>query len=340
MKKVYFWFLFFSLSFCARGQYSYPVTFFQDKENRSFILYLHQKSRDLIELFSYTVATGTRQKLLSSSLFFPVGIQLLPSKKGFSFIDNGRVRIKYFNKRSPKTVDIQESLYNIELIYWIDDFHFYMSAKKGFNYGIFEVDVEGNVQTIVHEKGIDCLYPQKVGDQLFYIERSRRLGEFKVVKTLYHDYPTKLFEDKAERLFFCDINPILFLQMVTMSEGYFLQYSNQLDPEDRTISFSCFYIKKSDKGCWGQQLLFAFSLPSRFIISTYPESLCESLLPFVPRYYNGFIYFSDDTPNGLDIFRISLKTKDVERVTYCEKKQAFFAPIELDNRLFWGELLN
>ena len=68
---------------------------------------MHQTEAQETRLWSLNSVTNQYEQLLSSQ-YNPIGVQLLPDKSGFSFLDNGLIKVKNFLKRSPKTIEIYE----------------------------------------------------------------------------------------------------------------------------------------------------------------------------------------------------------------------------------------
>ena len=87
-------------------EYLYPVAGVK-KNNERYLYLLYQKDAIHVELFLWHEKTKIISKVLPS-LCMPAGIRMLPDQKGFSFIDNGRIKLKLFNKRSPKAIDCNE----------------------------------------------------------------------------------------------------------------------------------------------------------------------------------------------------------------------------------------
>jgi len=150
-------------------EFLYPVAATNVHE-KSYVYLIYQKSLDHLELWIWDPATKVVTKGLLSA-FTPAGLRLLPGGQGFSFIDNGRIKIKQFNKRSPKSLELNEPLYEITLIEWLDEHSFFLSAKERERFSIYQVDMQGNTEKIVTSDQADCLYPCKVADTLFYLER-------------------------------------------------------------------------------------------------------------------------------------------------------------------------
>ena len=119
---------------CAQGglQFLYPVAQI-DNDN---LLILHQKSFDEIELWRWNKNETLALKELSS-IFLPSFVQLLPNKLACSFIDRGRIKIKYFAKRTPRSIDMYEPISAISNMNWIDNEQFYFVGKHEGYFGIF-----------------------------------------------------------------------------------------------------------------------------------------------------------------------------------------------------------
>jgi len=87
-------------------EFLYPVAQInQDGTNKIYVMY--QKSLTHVELWVWDPETKVATKGLLSS-HTPVNFRLLPGNKGFSFIDNGRIKIKLFNHRSIQSIDIYD----------------------------------------------------------------------------------------------------------------------------------------------------------------------------------------------------------------------------------------
>ena len=194
-----------SHNLCAQ-EFLYPVA-----ANDGQIYLLYQKSTTHLELWSWDPETLVGSKLLLSR-HTPAGLQVLPNKSGFSFIDEGRIRIQYHDKRSAKALDIYEPIYDISVIHWIDAQSFYFSARENEKFGIFHVNVWGGLERLLSSQDCDYMYPSKVGGQLFYIKRGKKCGELHHV-IMSAPYPVitcykepafncdRCFDERVEQLF-------------------------------------------------------------------------------------------------------------------------------------------
>ena len=102
-KYLFFMLLFFGI--INSEEFLYPVASFNN-DGQNFIYVIYQKNVHHLELWSVNSETMIATKLLMSN-FSPAGVRLLPNQAGFSFIDNGRIRVKYTNKRSPLSFDFE-----------------------------------------------------------------------------------------------------------------------------------------------------------------------------------------------------------------------------------------
>src|SRR4030095_10985072 len=281
-----FYILFFTFIRIYSIEYIYPVACLNDETT---IFLIHQLSSQHIELLQWNAQTNHTEQALWS-LFNPAGLQLLPDNSGFSFIDNGRLRIKFFNKRSPKTIDFDEPLFNINSLYWIDIHSCYCSAQQGNDYALFHLHDDGTINYIVACDNKDCLYPQKIDTHLFYIERDKTNI---IDPTSYHIMhalcPMHGALDAQKIIDFKD-RPIAFLQMLSPEKGFVIEYQKTIDTNDKTMLFIYYHIiKQSD--FWTKKELFSFIIPRVLLMHDNEEALYESMLPLLPQVVENKIYF-------------------------------------------------
>ena len=120
----------------AANEWLYPVAQLADGK----VLLIYQKESAHIELFAWDPVTGKADKALVSR-YTPLGITVVPHTNTFSFIDNGRIRIKHSNKRSAKALDIPAPLYDVGVVSWTDRCPYgitgFFSAQDQGNHGIY-----------------------------------------------------------------------------------------------------------------------------------------------------------------------------------------------------------
>ncbi len=343
-------------------EYVYPVAIL----NQDNLLLIEQKAADNITLWLWNRETKQLKPGLWSR-FNPAGLRLLPDKSGFSFIDNGLIKVKFFHKRSPKTIALDEPLYDINMIQWIDNHRCYVSAKKNNRFGIFQLTIKGDVDCIVENPFADCLYPQKIDNLLFYIERinnNYRMMSVSYPKMLLHntdnfntidDFDMQVEEiidkqvkkekkrsvNNKQLIFDFKRQPIAFLHMISSTEGFVLEYDAYIDTKDETILFS--YLHLTKKGIrWHYDQLFSFAIPASLLLADSPTRLYESILPLLPRHINNAIYYADArNEQNINLFRYDFTVGTTEQKTFVKnnkqrRNQHRFAPFVIDCKLFSG----
>jgi hypothetical protein len=337
-----------------------------ETEDASWIYVLHQKSSTHVELWQWNPETHQTVKALLST-FTPAGLQVLPNNSGISFIDQGRIRVKKFIKRSPKALEIYKPLYNIGTLSWLDEYAAYFSAKEHDNYGIYQIDLASNLHCIRSSLVVDCMYPVKVGATLFCIERSLdRPHHYAIVRC---PYPTIVgnsepsFNDSSQFAvragnimrdnehvpernkgmigdYQCSSvvsfgeKSIAFLSMISESKGFCIEYPPIFNRSDTRISFVCHLIEKIEDS-WQHKALFSFALSADLIVPS-ETSLYESILPLLPRYINDAFYFSDLASNHLQLKSYNVQTDEVKMVSsgLCD-----FSPQYCNGKLYFGGLV-
>lgn len=362
--------LFITLVQCSRAEeFLYPVGVLQT-EDVSWIYVLHQKSATQIDLWQWDPMTHKAMKALLST-FIPAGLQVMPNNSGISFIDQGRIRVKKFIKRSPKALEICQPLYDIGMPSWLDENTAYFSAKAQNRSGIYQIDLAGNLYCIRSSLMADCLYPAKVGSRLFYIERScTRPYCYAIAQCLYPKLLSQVepsFNDNSQfevrsaqvmqdclqssvlikniisdeqrsLLISFDEKPIAFLTMISETMGFCLGYPATIIQSDTKIPFTCYLIQQIEKE-WKHREIFTFFLPISLIIPSETEtSLYESIVPLLPRYFKNKFYFSDlDSSNHLHIKSYDLETSSI---TLLSKGICEFSPWYCEGKIYFGGSLN
>lgn len=325
--------LFFYISTLQATEYVYPVTSLNDGKT---ILYIHQHSPINIELFSFNTQTQQTEQMLWS-VFNPAGLQTLPDNGGFSFIDNGRLRIKEFQKRSAKAIDFDEPIFGINSLHWIDEHSCYCSAQYNNNFALFELHDNGTLQCLRAEAGKDCMYPQKVNDQLFYIERyaTKNNMHYCIVSCAYQtdnnsDAQTNLIIDFKS-------TPIAFLTIISETEGFVVEHAQHTDSENPTMVFKYHRIVK-EGDVWAKNVLFSFSVPTNLLLDS-EKKLYESILPLLPRIINNKVYFVDCANNTdyiLEPYFYDLSAQIFQKISLNQPKGHCFVPMVCSNKLYFG----
>ncbi|HLX54399.1 MAG TPA: hypothetical protein VKR58_10680, partial [Aquella sp.] len=333
-------------------EYIYPVA---SLNNGATVLCIHQHNPTHIELVEWNPSTNHAEQILWS-MFNPAGLQLLPNNAGFSFIDNGRLRIKLFQKRSPKAIDFDEPLFGINGLQWIDQYTCYCSAYYNNNFALFELHDDGTMHCLCWKKGSDYLYPQKIGEQLFYIERyiAENSTHYRIMQCAYENNNNDAF---AIVDFYS--TPIIFLTMISDKHGFVLEHAQNIDSDNSIIPFSYHeIIKQGDT--WSKNILFSFSIPTDLLVGD--TKLYESLLPLLPRIVDNKIYFIDCAPTSPRLRRAGNDTYNLEpyfydlsfaahpecpegvyrriqKISLPEKKGHYFVPMQCGNGFYCGGTL-
>lgn len=284
------------------AEFLYPVAI--DKNGSLYLIY--QKTANHIELWEWDPQTKQADQLLFSR-FTPAGFRLLPMGDGFSFVDNGILKVKKFVKRSPRTIEFDAPIYQVEIVQWIDNNTCYTSGKYKENFGIFQIDYEGEVNPVYLRECIDCMYPQKINDCLWYIERDER-GYYRVMQTSYLPSIGNTFNERiswhqehlpnSESIASFEKQPIAFLSMISLSEGFVIGHPPLVSRTEHIIPFDYYHLKK-DEGVWQVTHLFSFYIPSDLLFIGKSSRLYESLLPLLPQHIGQKIVFSSMDDFGI-----------------------------------------
>lgn len=348
----------------SSDEYVYPVA-----SSGQTVYLIHQGPARNLELLEWNPETLHMSKILLSR-FMPAGLTLLPDDSGFSFIDNGRIRVKQFERRSPKTIALNAPVYDVNIIHWIDATQFYFSAKCQGRYAIFQATIDGELVPLVKQADVDCMYPQKIDDRLFYIERFQSddgSALYRVVSIMYPsidqrspvdtpehaeavveaimrgDYGEDILTDVAgdeRRIVGEFLNPIIFLSMASKDEAYVIEHAASCSKKDKYIDFSCIRLLNTEKG-WQSHRIFNFSLPGGLILPESDSCLYESVFRLLPRKIDGKIYFSDTTREfagrGMGVYAYCLDSGEIEIVMEpSEIGQQFFPPLSVNDTLYFG----
>jgi hypothetical protein len=300
-------------------EYIYPVACVT-RDSNEYVYFIHQISLSQLQLLQLNLQTNVVCPALATGIT-PAGIRMLPDNSGYSFIDQGSIFIKYFTKRSPLKIDIDQPLYHMEMIEWIDADTCYFSACYEGQYSIYQLSRLGKLDALVHSDYADCLYPQKIGSHLYYIERSfgKKNYSIKCIKYPLHAINEHACDgDSALLVHESYDQPIAFLSMISPTRGFYVSYPDSI--ESQAACLSCAYhqlIYDSTQATWISQKIFEFSIPLDFILPDSQDRLHESLLPVLPRTTPRGIYYcscSDDQPKKTGLRNFGASWYSAERV--------------------------
>lgn len=310
---------------------------------RSVVYLIYQKTVNHLELWEWNYVTGYASPLLPSR-FTPAGFCILPSGNGFSFIDRGSLKVKQFIKRSPRNIEFDAPIFSVEIVHWLDDRTCYTFGKYNEHYGIFHIDYDGRVSPLCMSDSVDCMYPQKVGDDLFYIERDSQWN-YRIMKRDYHLSPDfRAFAERkawyamqtsSEQEVLVGENSIIFLSMLSADEGFFIAHPKLVNTKECFVPFSYHHLKKGSDNKWSSKILFTFSIPTGFFLLGNELRLYEALLPLLPRHANDLIFYVNAIEGDLGICAYDIRS-ETSRVVRSMKDQSFFSPHQVGQELFCG----
>lgn len=320
-------------------EYIYPIACLNDET----IVYIHQTDPQHIQLYSWNYITDTHEPMLCS-MYNPAGVQLLPNNAGFSFIDNGRLRIKLFAKRSPKAIDFDEPIFNINGLQWIDEHTCCCSAQWGEYFSLFELHDDGRVQLLVWGNHCDCMYLKKINENLFFVKRTKRAIDdtydqfyYSIEKTAYG------INNVSEEILDFKDQPIIFLNMVSEREGFVVGHEKSIDSAAVNAQFHYYHLINND-GTWHKALLFSFMVPTNLFLYDNENRLFESILPLLPRIIDGIIYFVDCSHSKnhyLEIYCCDMKAEFIYKGIAAKRGRGhLFVPLQPRENLCVGGGVN
>jgi hypothetical protein len=321
-------------------QYVYPISKLDDDN----LLIMCQKSYDDLELLIWNKSSKKALRELAS-IYLPSYVRLLPSKKAFSFIDHGRIRIKSFQKRAPRIIDIHETIHAVSSLKWISDEQFYFVGKQKDYFSLFLCDVSDRdveLFSLNDQDFVDCLYPCKINNSLFYIAKDQFFN-YSFCKIAWipqaFEQNQSVFQRQKETLLRSNC-PICFLSMEDENSGFLLKYDNRSN-DDNYFFFSCCALNLTNDS-WVLEKLFNFKLPLRLLTGTDKARLYESIDPFLPSYSKNYIYFTtyDELLECCKIFRYNKQLKIVEAIESPTRSfgpfNHMFAPLVVDDNVYFG----
>lgn len=273
-----------------------PLTIFPQKKMIVIRKKISQSEEKICGIFENAFINSNEEDLLISK-FAPFLISPFQDESGFFFLDNGMLYIKKNIKRSPRLLEPSEPIYDIRSVQWKStDEPCYLSAKKGYSRGIFSLDYEGVVTTLLHSEGINYFFPHVFSNNLFYIERK-------------HDYVMKqkqlndLASEENTLLCFEKGSCVEYLWMDTETSGWTIERSNSVPLTNIIFCDYCHFFKEPE-GNWIKKRLFSFSVPAELITSEneFDSEMITLFLPCHGNIHNKIIiFFVNYTPEEMSL---------------------------------------
>ncbi len=336
LKKILLVFCFLASS-CFAEEFIYPIVSI-DQEN---IFVMHQKSLEDLHLFIWNTKTKIATQAISA-FFLPTDIVLLPSKTGFSFLDRGRIRLKMFQKRTPKTIDLCDPISHISSLSWLNDTQFYFAGMRNKNFQVFACTLQGSANDLIcatPDTGHDFMYPQVIQDNLFCVAKSQT--SYHIFKQAWH-IPVQTTCNLETQSLYSSLEPLCFLHMKNKELGYFLQYHLSENATD-LATFSCYQLSKKDT--WTAQFLFSFAIPQKYLVGESQQRAYESIAPFLPKYDDHRVYFIDyDQEQGLFFLKkYDIASKNLQIIVQPRRftsNKGFLAPLATTECMYYGLILS
>ena len=339
-------------------QIVYPIAFAGDK-----IYTIYQKENNQKEIWTLDLKQNQATQCLFSN-YAPSAVKLLPNNSGFSFIQDGQLRVKYFHKRSPKTIAFNLSLKDFHLVEWLDVRQCYFSARRLHKNLIMIGEINhAEVHVIMEDSYGDAFYPQKVDDNLYYVRKVN--GRNSVIKTKFLN-PFVSEDEQVVLDFLPDDDDMLLLdagsykiagfKMVDQNCGYFVVLNSA--PTDEFIKFSYHKICYNQNRAipdpvlaknWHKKHLFDFVLKKNILIdkSNQLEQIVEIFWPEhclalhnESNIISENIFFTSTASNGtMNIFKYDHLTGQVIQITDASKDEHALRPILVGNKIYYGQCL-
>ena len=344
-------FAFLTLIICAPIQaieYVYPVAaVHRDNQLKIYVNYQSSNAHGSeLLLWEWDPVTKIASPAVIPA-YTPTDVKVMAA--GISFIDKGKIFVKSFNKRSPKSILFYEPVDDIVSVNWISQDAFYFMGKQGNTYGIFHGTSRGTLFPLAHNDACDFLYPQKLDNQLFCIRRHDE--QYTLMNC---SYPQSLLEPSAQvdgHSYQEEVDALLqqtrsamaplirgeqmrelidlpahaaFLNMME-NQGFIISHPIEVENDQKLVTFGYWHLYRMHDGSWEKEQLFDFTLPRTLILRSHNSEegaqeqkgidLYESLVPLLPRYMNDTIYYVDASQSRNDsepvatIYHYDLKTK-------------------------------
>lgn len=334
-------------------EFMYPVA-----QMSNSILVMYQRNLEDVELFAWDPVSKVVTPLLLPTAV-PASVCVLPGDAGIGFVDRGRIMIKSLNKRTAKSILFTEPLSDTSVVQWNGKSCCFMT-RRGERSVILHASDSGDVTTLISGDDFDALYPQRVGDTLFFVSRTKD-RRYSLMRASYpdivpcaHGLCANPEEVKKRSLDLIaqkgtELHPLVsqfdslisfgnasvaFLHMESEQEGYYVEHPSIIHGSDPVIYFKYYRVFQTESG-WGHELLFVFGIPVYLIQGT--DCVYESMLPFLPKHQERIIYFvsCDGQPLYTNVFAYQLDTKTTIRVSELSHN-VLLGPLPTGSVVYYG----
>ncbi|MGA9530357.1 MAG: hypothetical protein WBQ73_00520 [Candidatus Babeliales bacterium] len=345
--------------------YLYPIDFFENELGKEYALVMYHYETEgkqyKTKLLLWDPSTN-QAFILLHSVFSPCRVHLLPNKKGFSFFDDGRFRIKWFKKKSTQVIDFYAYIYHIGDVHWLTSTLCLFSAQYCAYYALFVLTIQGDILPLLHYKDRDFLFPSissSAAETVFLVERTTQTkkgaqGKNKInfLHTIVtvpiqqiDSYRLILDEDKKRTILSIPSDQgIIFLYMIDDQKGFFCtyRYSDVIEEHSgNRCTFLCYFFEAKEESHWESTYIFSFCLPTIFFDKRHLLYTLDFLTPMLPRYYDGTWYYISLDHNTIIEKEASLKLYSYKHNTHTTRllatNESLFVPVRNNkNRLYYG----
>lgn len=322
-------YLIISVYFCpAQGnEYIYPKIGVSSHDSNALNLYVMcQKNRNEFSLLVWNINTNQLFNALPF-YFSPLDVVLLPYEHGISFIDQGRIRIKNFGRRSVKAIDIDFPLKNPIKHVWLSPQRILICAEYCNTYGLFIVDSYGSLMCSTHDNNLHYILPcfNATANKVCYVSYGEN-------GYLFHESDLAFNNNCSYAL---SKDPIY---VVPLCNGYLIISIDSCTQEYMTCIGT--FIMQEGRALQGRNL-FTFKIKKEFIDPETMHCYVEHYLPFMPSIDEDreLVYYTNYDP-GLD--KTSIITHHIPTNTIysthspSETGSHYYAPICANGKLFYG----
>src|SRR3989338_8142820 len=167
-------------------------------------------------------------------------------------------------------------------------------------------------------------------------------GEREMQAQMTLDIPFKGLQEELLYRYELDKRELAFLRMINNSCGYFITYDQKILKNDVFMRFFCYLFSKDSANDlvnlsngimgWQSEYLFYFDLPVDLLLSRKTvqggcDRLYESILPLLPVYHEGHMYFQSMGVQGLDLFVYSLVKRESSQISFSDYRHYYFCPL-------------
>jgi hypothetical protein len=340
----------------AYEQIIYPIA----ADGQKIYAIYHKKNKQR-EIWTYDLQKKEAFKTLFSN-YAPSAVKLLPNLAGFSFIQDDQLRVKYFHKRSPKTVAFNLSLKDLHSVEWLDTLQCFFSARRLHKNLIMIGEINQAEAHVIMEDFLgDALFPQKIVDNLYYVRRVN--DRHSVIKTKFlnpfenEDAQVVLdfLQDEDDLLLFdagtcqiagfkmADQNCGYLVIMHDNLSGGLIKFSYHKICYNQTRAFPDPVLAKN----WQKKHLFDYVLDNKLVSDStnQPEQIVEIFWPehclVVDSSTNittENIFFTSNASNGtMNIFKYDLVSGQVSQLTNAADGEHVLRPILVGNKIYYGQ---